>query len=221
MRLKPYYKSTYITLYLGSSLELDLWTEGDVLITDPPYGLGGVLSFGSKTKPRVHETQQWDKSLEARDAVLDLWGDKPYAVFGSPKLPHTAPPFRGAPLIWDKGNVPAMGDTRFPWRPTYEVIYVSGPGWAGFRGESVLRYPHSTRVAKAVGHPTPKPIGLMEELVSKAPPGLIVDPFVGSGATLIACANLKRHCVGIELDEAYAEAAVRRIRAERALRRAS
>ena len=81
-----------------------------------------------------------------------------------------------------------------------------GKGFTGKRGGSVIR-------VKTIGaashdrpdHPTPKPISLMEQLVEKCPPGLIADPFSGSGATLIAARNLGRKAVGVELEEKYCE----------------
>jgi site-specific DNA-methyltransferase (adenine-specific) len=55
------------------------------------------------------------------------------------------------------------------------------------------------------GHPTPKPIPLMGNLIEKCPDGVIADPFAGSGATLIAARNLGRKTIGVELEEKYCE----------------
>lgn len=55
------------------------------------------------------------------------------------------------------------------------------------------------------GHPTPKPVGLMEKLIERCAPGVIADPFAGSGATLLAGRNLGRKVIAVELEEKYCE----------------
>ena len=60
-------------------------------------------------------------------------------------------------------------------------------------------------------HPTEKPLSLMVELVSKCPQGTILDPFMGSGTTGVACANLGRKFIGIEIEPKYFDIALRRI----------
>ena len=82
---KPYYQDDLITLYLGDCLEVLDWLDADVLVTDPPYGIGGNLGFNGNKGGLVHERQDWDDTLDVRDRVLELWGDRPRAVFGSPK----------------------------------------------------------------------------------------------------------------------------------------
>ena len=61
------------------------------------------------------------------------------------------------------------------------------------------------------GHPTPKPVWLLMELIRRCPDGVVVDPFAGSGATLMACRKLGRRCIGVELEERYCEGAVKRL----------
>lgn len=214
---RAYYSDDSVVLIHGDYLDpgiVPFWAAGDVLITDPPYGVGGKLSFGSASRYRPHNEfgqQTWDTTLDVRDAVLAAWGDRPAAAFGSPRRLDAAPPHREVPLIWDKGDTVATGDTTFPWRPTYELIYINGGGWRGFRGTAVLRSQHHSHTARMVGHPTPKPVDLMTHLVDKAPPGVVVDPFAGSGSTLIAAKLAGRGSVGVEIDERYAEVAARRL----------
>ncbi len=208
--MTPYYDADGIQLWHGDCREMTAWLDADVLVTDPPYGIDGHLSAGWKgRKPRggfvrVNEKPVWDATLAARDAVMEMWGDRPYAVFGSPSRLDAALPCREFPLIWDKCMV-GMGDVDFPWGRGYEVIYIHGEGWTGRRESPVLRYQHTTQAASRVGHPTPKPVALMAAVVSKAPPGVIADPFSGSGSTLLAARSLGRRAIGVEFEERYCD----------------
>ena len=205
--MTPYYQDDLVTLYHGDCLEVTPWLEADVLVTDPPYGIpGGRLSKHSGVP--VHADAKWDSPV-IRDAALALWGERPRAVFGTPKT--AAPEHRGSPLIWDKGDSPGMGDYTWPWGLNYELIFVNGAGWSGRRRSSILRSLHPRAAASQIGHPTPKPVALMESLISYAPPGVIADPFAGSGSTLIAARNLGRKVIGVELEEKYCELIVKRL----------
>jgi len=203
---QPYYQDEAVTLYHGDCLEIDEWLAADVLVTDPPYGIAGGR-IGSHRRHRSVSVD-WD-NLSARDAALEQWGRRPYAVFGSPRVPpieHVE-----IPLVWDKGASPGMGRIDWPWGPSYELIYVNGIGWRGRRAASVIHVRHGSTKAKSIGHPTPKPVQLMEHLIERAPDGVIADPFAGSGSTLLAARNLGRRAIGVELEERYCEIIARRL----------
>ena len=207
-----YYQDDYVNLYHGDCLtEHQEWLEADVLVTDPPYGIpGGRVGRHDRGGRQVHADAAWDR-LEVRDSVLVAWGeDKPRLVFGTPK-DSNPPAYRGVPIIWDKGESPGMGDHTWPFGANYEVIWVRGEGWAGKRINSIIRFINPSNAAATVGHPTPKPVPLMEKLVAYAPPGAIADPFAGSGATLIAARNLGRKAIGVELEEKYCEIIAKRL----------
>lgn len=230
----PYYQDDLVTLYHGSCLEVDEWLAADVLITDPPYGLNSQLSNQTPSRGRrpkearatvVHAKPEWDATLEVRDAALERWTEsspgaagslanaKPYAVFASPARLDGALPCREFPVVWDKLNV-GMGDTTFPFGRSYELIYVNGPGWhtaGGLRASSIIRVQHRTSDARDIGHPSPKPLALMGELVRKAPAGVIADPFTGSGSTLRAAKDNGRRAIGVEMNEVYCELAAKRL----------
>ena len=118
-------------------------------------------------------------------------------------------------LTWEKGEHVGMGDLSLPWKPNTEEIYVIGSGFTGRRDGSVLKH---LAIAGTVGqavkgtrqHPTEKPTSLMAELIAKTP-GVIADPFAGSGSTLVAAARLGRKAIGVELEERYCEIAARRL----------
>lgn len=99
-----------------------------------------------------------------------------------------------------------MGDLDMPWGPGHEEVYVFGKGWSGRRRTNVIRVKTMGAMdTERPNHPTPKPLGLMEHLVSYAPPGVIADPFAGSGATLLAARTYGRSAIGVEIREAYCE----------------
>ena len=213
----PYYADESVTLWHGDCLEITDWLQADVLVTDPPYGLDAHLSGGRRGRTpasgfaRVNGKPAWDVNLEARNDALAAWGDRPAAVFGSPRRLDDPPPFREIPLVWDK-QVVGQGDVSFPWGRSYELIYVSGAGWTGRREESVLRVGHHVaRKASLEGHPSFKPTGLLVKIIDKAPPGVVADPFAGSGSTLVAARNLGRRAIGVEIEERYCEIIAKRL----------
>jgi len=208
---KPYYEDEHVTLYHGDCLELTEWTSADVLVSDPPYGTqfsaenpnGG---YGRRQNAGVGPegfTIANDGSTETRDAALALWGSKPALVFGSPRLPD--PPGNWADrLVWDKKR-PGMNGG--PWRYRHESIYVT----AGFVRTSNASVSILTAFPDQSEHMHAKPLGLMTALVETAPPGIIADPFAGSGTTLVAAAHLGRHAIGVEIDERYCELLAKRL----------
>ncbi len=204
----PYYQDAFVRLYHGDCLEIDEWQSADVLVTDPPYGVS-YQSTMSKHGPSKLIAN--DSDVGARESVLDVWGDKPAIVFGTWKVKR--PERVKNLLVWDKGAAPGMGDLSMPWGHSHEEIYIFGRGFVGKRQSNVLHFdtlPPSANYRPE--HPTPKPIGLMEDLIEKCPSAwVIADPFSGSGATLVAARNLARFAVGVEIDEQYCEMIAKRL----------
>lgn len=116
-------------------------------------------------------------------------------------------------LTWDKGPALGMGALDLPWKPSSEEIYVIGRGFVGARDESnVLSCPPVQSMARnGRTHPNEKPVALIERLLRKCPSGAILDPFMGSGTTLVACQRMGRHGTGIEIDPEYFDIACRRV----------
>jgi site-specific DNA-methyltransferase (adenine-specific) len=99
------------------------------------------------------------------------------------------------------------------------MFFVKGEGrklnneW-GYNNMDVFRVrsPHKNSEDKKY-HPTQKPLKVMENIVAKASEkGMVVlDPFLGSGTTMVACKNLKRNCIGIEINKTYIDIAKKRL----------
>ena len=211
-----YYQDDHVTLYHGDCLEIDSWLEADVLVTDPPYGVAWTGHKGSyrKTGEFVvmnHKPINGDRDAVERDTALEQWGNRPAIMFGSWRVDR--PKHTEHRLIWHKqGQAP--GPLKAAFMSQDEEIYIIG---RGFRKSSPpLRSVITTTEARSVevskiGHPTPKPIGLMELLIDRCPPGVIADPFAGSGSTLVAARNLGRKAIGVELEEKYCEIIANRL----------
>lgn len=208
---EPYYADESVTLYHGDCREVTEWLAADVLVTDPPYGVAYVSNFNrDRRNAKRGRPIAGDDDTDVRDAVIAAWGDRPAIVFGRWNVPRPAGVRRR--LIWDKGASVGMGDLSIPWGPSDEEIYVLGEGFVGKRSGSVIR---SQMLMSAdrdrPDHPTPKPVGLMEALVAKCPPGVVADPFAGSGPTLDAARRLGRQAIGVEIEERYCELIAKRL----------
>jgi site-specific DNA-methyltransferase (adenine-specific) len=208
--MTPYCEFDGVTIYLGDCREVTEWLAADVLITDPPYGIGWKARYGDARRGTKEQAQsggvvRGDQDTDARDTALAAWGDRPAMVFGSWRIPR--PPAVHAMLIWHKAGA-YTGPTVAPFYTNHEEIYVLGKGWPSRCPplRSVLTTTeHRSQATAAAGHPTPKPVPLMATLIEACPPGVIADPFAGSGATLIAARLNKRRAIGVEVEERYCE----------------
>ena len=201
------------TLYLGDCMEV-MPTLGkvDAVVTDPPYGIGadkgkshGARSFnGSKPiNAGYYPNNEWDNyrpSKEIFDKIREIstkqiiWGGNYFADFL---------PAQGKWLWWDKcQTMPTYGDGEL--------------AWTNLSGTTPKKYTLSNNklFAQRVErhHPTQKPLALMQWCLSFIPNAeTILDPFMGSGSTGVACVKEGRKFIGIELDEEYFNIACKRI----------
>ena len=210
--MEPYYQDDHVTLYHGDCIELaGLWACADVLVTDPPYGSGGIAKLYGRTQSDAGRGRVIanDETAEVRDTALSTWGERPVLCFGTPRMPEP-PGGWDHRLVWDKREPGLNGG---PWRYTHESIFVRGDGWVrvSARSFSIISVPSGNGTPEKAAHVHAKPVRLMEQLVSAAPPGVIADPFAGSGSTLVAAKALGRKAIGVELEERYCEIAAKRL----------
>ena len=199
------------TLWLGDCREIfDLLPAVDAVVTDPPYGIAYESGHATEALWAAGGTIVGDSTVAARDFVAQWSAPRPALFLGSGRAPR--PPNTRTVLVWDKGGALGMGALDIPWKPDHEEIYVLGKGFIGTRDSgSVLRCPPVQSMAKNGRlHPTEKPVALMETLVAKVP-GTVLDPFMGSGSTAVACAKLGRRFIGIECEPKYFDIACKRI----------
>lgn len=212
--MRPYYADDRVTLYHGDCREITEWLAADVLVMDPPYGIGWKKGLNKAAGSRAHAGIANDSDTSVRDAILVRWGDRPAMVFGSFYAP---PPVHRQILVWRKPPDAGVVGSVIGWRRDVEPVFVSGPwpkrppSWSSVLESRTAMIGGSAGPAGRYGHPHAKPIDLMEQLIDACPTGVIADPFAGSGSTLVAARNLGRHAIGVELEERYCEVIARRL----------
>lgn len=192
------------TLYLGDSRLIAPHIENvSAIITDPPYGMG----FRSNFREEKHEAIANDEDTECLMWACSLPAAHSKYIFcrwdnlGQVLKPKSC-------ITWVKNNW-SMGDLDHEHaRQTELVLFYPGPDHAfpAQRPQDVVRAPRTGND----NHPTEKPVQLMMA-IAEWTSGLVLDPFMGSGSTGVACARLGRAFVGIEINEEYFDTACRRI----------
>lgn len=184
------------TLYLGDCLELlPLLGKVDAVVTDPPYGIGFGAKHTKWSANRGVVLGDWDREIPDITPLLGIGKDQ--IIWGGERF--ALPVTRGW-LTWAKPDAaPTFASTEFAWtsmdRPVRHFVYSVG----ATNGERV-------------GHPTQKPLALMGWCLGFVPEAqTILDPFMGSGTTGVACVKLGRKFIGIEIEPKYFDIACRRI----------
>ena len=199
-------------LILGDCLHvMPLLGNVDAVVTDPPYGIGvdrtmaaqsGTQYGNAAAAKRIYKETNWDMSPIGEDHIGAITGISEHQIiFGGNYF--ALPPAR-CWLVWDKQNGGnEFADCELAWtnfnKPVRKIEWL----WNG-----MLRKGRESRNA----HPTQKPLGVMEWCFGFLPNAqTILDPFMGSGTTLVACAKTGRKGIGIELDPDYFQIACERV----------
>lgn len=220
---KPYYEKDGITIYHGDFFELgDQWNKpiADVVITDPPYMFGAasvsgtanskVSRFGDLLNQSFffREIIQKSKRLISNNGCLWMfssWRSLPVMMKAAVESNHGIE----SVLVWDKCWIGPGGPIGL--RPSYEICVFIPIGEFALpnRGlPDIWRHKWSSK--KPHGHPSEKPLSLMTKLVEETP-GVVLDPFMGSGTTLHAAMECGRKAIGFEIEEKYCETAAKRL----------
>jgi DNA modification methylase len=195
--IKPYYEEPGITIYHGDCREIMPELQPvDMVVTDPPHGIGDRMQGGTwGAASQYSDFRKWDKKPDSdifptiinMGSTVIIWGGNHFEL----------PPSRGW-LVWDKKRIiGTLSDCELAWtnidRPIKKFSWFAA--------------------AHKFGHPTEKPLELIKWCVEFAP-GVVLDPFMGSGTTLRAAKDLGRKAIGIEIEEKYCQIAALRLQQE-------
>lgn len=212
------------TLYLGDCLEvMKQLPDGsvDAVITDPPYGMKYVTAWRSHGDPMIKpitgddEVQtEWFKPFKrlARFRTAIYWFTNENGIEVVRTTIRAAGFGLNTMLVWDKQTMTVGNLNDYGKRTEYIVFGTNGPcRLNGSRDPNLISVPRVN--PRVMVHPTEKPIPLLTYLVirSTSPDEIVLDPFMGSGTTGVACMNLGRRFIGIEIDPAYFGIVCRRI----------
>lgn len=224
-RVAPAYDKDGVTLYLGDCLEIMPQLPPlslDCVIADPPYSLNTKSAHGgegklSKWADLCNSAFWYTAWLTAARRLLrtsgGLWAFLNWrSMVTFQKAACDARWDIESLLVWNKLWIGPGGHRGL--RPSYELVALwAGEGFAiPDRGIADIRE-CLWSANKPSGHPAEKPVALVSWLIgiSSAMDAVVLDPFMGSGTTGVACVQTGRKFIGIEIDPGYFEIAVKRI----------
>jgi DNA modification methylase len=189
-------------------------SKADMVFTDPPYGMNLDTNYADIYKNSIANVKNQDKIIgdDKEFNFLDFYALFEYVKeqfwWGADYYQNQLPP-NGGIFVWDKVCESMEGrignEFELCWskqRHKKEIIHIKWAGFLGLQKEDGKRQ-----------HPTQKPIRLCESFISRfsKESNLLVDPFIGSGSTMVASNQLKRKCYGMELDPKYCDVIVKRM----------
>lgn len=198
--LEPFYRDESCTIYNADCRKVLPWLDRfDLLLTDPPYGIGFAAQPTKWQRLNGQKAEAWDDETPAAwtvQQVLEVcdvgivWGGNYYGLRPSRCW-----------LSWHKpDSPPSMSNVEYAWTSMD-------------KNSRQMSHSISATNAERVGHPTQKPLAVMRWCLGLVPEAQSVfDPFMGSGTTLVAARLEGRRAVGIEVNTKYCEMAVSRLK---------
>lgn len=199
------------TLYLGDCMEVMAGLgRVDAVVTDPPYGIGADRGQKGRANKRHgaawaaskdYGELEWDSAPPAQETIDLMRSISQHQIIFGGNYFHLPP--TSCWLVWDKQNGEnGYADCELAWTNLGKAIRRLYWRWHGMirKGDDVRE------------HPTQKPEGVMEWCLTHIPDArTILDPFMGSGTTGVACVKAGRSFIGIEREPSYFDIACRRI----------
>jgi DNA modification methylase len=199
--MKPYYEEDGVTIYQGDCRDV-LPLDCAAVVSDPPYNMTvdiGKLQRIGKPGYEWHSVEQ----CGGVDVALVLSLNRPTVLFGANGFASRLPDHPGW-IVWDKqaDGFEQGSPAELAWTNCLTNLRMFRLNYRGF----------TTRTDEKE-HPMQKPLALMRWVLSlkEIPAGTVLDPYMGAGTTLVACKQLGRKAIGIEIEERYCEIAAKRL----------
>jgi DNA modification methylase len=198
--------------------------KADMVFTDPPYNLQerGQTKRTNKTESKRQDFGEWDVAFNPLDVIPNIYlytaeNANIYIctssyLFGDIHNELEKLDLKPNYVVWCKNNpMPSLSKNRFVQATELIIHAIKGkPTFNYPKGENLPNYFMGNVEAHKFGHPTQKPIYVVEHFINKEN-GSILDLFLGSGSTMVAAHQLQRKCYGMELDPKYCQVIVDRM----------
>lgn len=217
--MKPYYEHDGIVIYHGDAREVLPSLTATLVVTDIPYGEVNRDTNGLRNLDKSVADVETFPLIEFLAVLIPVFTGSAYIWCGTEQVSDIRRWFVDAGMstrlgFWEKSN-PSPMNGEYLWLSAIEACvygkkpkatfneFCAAPVWRG-------------QIADGNGHPTPKPEWLMAAQIkaSSVESDTVLDPFMGSGTTLVAAKNLRRKAIGIEIEEKYCEIAAKRLSQE-------
>lgn len=231
----PYYDEDGITIYCGDCLEILPFIESvDVTFSSPPYNqipktaASGLMAESKRKLNDGYETHTDDMpEPEYRTWMRDVFGLCRAVSKGLVWINHKTRfrdrsgihpmqifdwPFYSE-IVWDRGGSLTLNARKFA--PSHEFIYGFGvPHYWDNACNTLMSVWRITPERDVKGHPCPFPVSIASRCITASCPegGVVLDPFMGSGTTLLAARQEGRRGIGIEINPKYCDVAIERLR---------
>lgn len=169
----------------------------------------GTVGGEGMIKAKIYSVIEGDDSTEAAKNALSVLTDiKNKIVFGGNYFTDFLPPSR-CWIVWDKENTGNFADAELAWASFDKGVKLYHWLWNGLSRKGERKEELISRV-----HPTQKPVGLFKQILEdfSEPGDIVIDSFLGSGTTMIACENTGRKCRGIEISPDYCAVILQRFK---------
>jgi len=207
--IPPLYQDEWTTIYQCDSLIAMPALRPDVIITDPPYGIGAAsfkFKNGTSKNNIMYSENDWDCKTPPRiyfEMMKHI--SRNQIIFGGNYFADVLDPKMGW-IFWDKGTGDnSYADGELAWTSFDKPLKKYNLSWVGANAKDKFTKRE---------HPTQKPETLFEKIIEDytTPTDVILDPFLGSGTTLVAARRLGRKAIGIEINDKYCQIAIKRIK---------
>lgn len=211
---KPYYERDGVTIYHGDCREiLPALAPVDLVLTDPPYAIGGARSEWKVTASVGTGIHYAAKKVVKGGAMLCFTTTSGRGIEYTMGAVGNALRFNRL-LIWHKAFVRSR--VAGPWR--WDLVAICAFGRASFgrpeHSSLIQTNGDASRAPQDTGHPAEVPVGVARWLYEPFDAQTVLDPFMGSGSLLLPAAQAGRRAIGIEIDEAHCAQTVQRLQQE-------